>query len=222
MSPSRSLSGDMLALSSGRGWNYHGTVQGTALTITLYADPQSGGVTPLVALVVQGTVNDATAGQKVAAATVASTSGGYDVTSYTIYDGNGAIFAQGALPSGSELVPSTLTQGSSFTPYTGMTATVTLVGSVPGATACPTPASGATVQYVFQGQTYEISYVPNCGITQYVGNHGETFTLSSVGTYNLGTLGDVRQMRRLTVFDTLRSLTRVVVTGARWHNLLRP
>ncbi len=215
-----SVSGDMLAVSQNKGWNYHGTLQGTAVTITLYADPISNGVTPIVALAAVGTLSDATAGQKIAAATVSSSTTGYDVTGYTLYNTDGSVYSSGALPSGSELVPATLTLGQTFTPYAGMTATVTTVGSVPGVSGCPVAASGATVTYAFQGQSYQVSYVPGCGLTQFVGNHGETFTLSSVGTYQLGTLGDVRRMTSLTLFDTVKSVFHVVALGQRWHSAL--
>lgn len=179
-----SVSGDMLALAASRGWNYQGTLQAQRVTFTLYADPPDAGVTRLVALSVPGTQVDATVGSvKQAAFGLVNGSNGYAVTSYTIYNADTSIFAAGSLPAGSLLVPSTLTQGQSFTPYPGMSATVTFVGAVPGADACPTQAMGATVTYTFVGQTYRISYVPGCGITQYVGNHDETFTLTSIASY---------------------------------------
>lgn len=220
-SPPPTVTGDMLAVAQNKGWNYQGSTPTSGpLTLTLYADPSSNGVTPLVLLAVAGTQSDATTGQKAAAITVSGSSGTYDVTSYTIYNGDGTIYANGGLPNGSVLVQSTLTQGHTFSPYAGMTATVTLVGSVPGAGACPTPGTGATVQYAFQGQTYSVSYVPGCGVTQYIGNHGETFTLTSVGTYQLGTLGDVRRMTHLTVFDSVKSLWHILMSGERRHNIL--
>jgi hypothetical protein len=222
-SPSPSVSGDMLAVSQNKGWNYQGSVPAAGpLTLTLYADPATNGVTPLVLLAVSGTQADATAGTKAAAMTVSSSASGYDVTSYTIYNLDGTIYASGGLPAGSMLVPSTLTQGQTFTPYSGMTATVTLVGTVPGSAACPNPTTGATVQYSFLGQTYSVSYVPGCGITQYTGNHGETFTLTSIGTYQLGTLADVRKMTSLTLLDSLKSLWHIVSTKQRLHNALHP
>jgi len=103
-----------------------------------------------------------------------------------------------------------------------MTATVTNVGVVPGASACPVVATGATVAYNFQGQNYSVSYVPGCGITQYVGNHGETFTLTSVATYQLGTLGNVREMASLTLLDSLKSLWRLAASGKHWHSIVHP
>lgn len=185
--PTASVSGDMLAVAASRGWNYHGEISGQALTITLYAVPSSSGATPLVALVVFGTLPDATNGEKLGELAVTNSSGTYAVTNFTLYNG-ASICAQGELPGGSQLVLGTLTLGQTFTPYPGMSAKVTAVGSVPGANGCPNPAPGATVQYSFLSQTYEISYVPGCGITQYVGNHGETFTLVSIGNYpQLGT-----------------------------------
>ncbi len=221
--PAPAVSGDMLAISQNKGWNYQGaTTTSGPLTLTLYADPSSNGVTPLVLLAVAGTQADATAGSKAAAITVSASANGYAIGSYTIYNADGSIYANGALPTGSLLVPNTLTQGQTFTPYSGMTATVSFVGSVPGAGACPTQSAGATVQYSFQGQSYKVSYVPGCGVTQYVGNHGETFTLTSIGTYQLGTIGDVTRMRSLTLFDSLKSLWHVVTSGERLHNVLHP
>ncbi len=204
---------------SGR-WNYQGSVKGTAVTVTLYADPPSSGVTPLIALAVRGTVPDATAGTKAAALTVTGGSAGYDVTSYTAYNLDGTVFTSGGLPAGTLLVPATLTLGQSFTPYPGMTATVSFVGNVPGTNGCPTAATGATVQYAFMGQSYSISYVPGCGITQYVGNHGESFTLISVGSYpQLGTLGNVRQMQSLSVMDAVSNAARILLHHQKWDSL---
>ncbi len=218
--PPASVSGDMLALAQSRGWNYQGSSKGTAVTITLYADPASGGVTPLVALAVLGSQPDATAGTKTTTLSITGGLSGYDVTAYTFFNMDGTVFTSGGLPAGSVLVPGTLTQGQSFTPYPGMTATVSSVGSVPGTSGCPTPATGATVQYAFMGQNYSISYVPGCGLTQFVGNQGETFTLISVGSYpQLGTLGIVRQTKSLTVMDAISSAARVLLEHRKWHSI---
>ena len=64
---------------------------------------------------------------------------------------------------------------------------------------------------------YSVSYVPGCGITQYVGNHGETFTVASVGSYPaLGTQMTTK-MASLTLMDDVRSLAKVIASGARWR-----
>lgn len=191
-----SVNGDMLAVQQSRGWNYQGNTAQGQFTLTLYADPPSGSTTRMVAFSVAGLQSDATSGIKQAGIDVVNQSNGYAIASYTLYNSDGSISAAGTIPAGSLLVTSTLTQGQTFTPYPGMTATVTFIGQVPGANGCPTPANGATVTYTFQSQTYTISYVPGCGITQYVGNHGETFTLVSVGSYpQLGTQSSRRISR---------------------------
>lgn len=216
-----SVSGDMLNLAPSRGWNYTGNIGNTAFTLTLYADPPSGGSTTLAFLSVLGTHADATNGFNNGTVTVVNNNG-YQVTAYRIYNSDGSVYSQGAL-SNPQLVLSTLTQGESSTPYPGATATVVLVGTVPGGSACPTPAQGATVQYTFMGQTYSISYVPGCGVTHYVGNHGETFTLTSIGSYpGLGTLSTARGMQSLTLWDTAKSLTNILITHEKWHSALVP
>ncbi|TAM75228.1 hypothetical protein EPN44_09220 [bacterium] len=208
----------MMAIAPSRGWNYHGSINGQAYTFTLYADPVQAGTTSVVLLSAPGILSNATGGLKEGAMTVASTGSGATIGAYTIYNFDGTTYSNGGLPS-PQLVPSTLTPGQTFSPYVGMSATVTTVGAVPGASACPNPATGASVQYSYLGQSYQISYVPGCGMTQYVGNHGETFTLASIGSYpQLGTLGDVRQMASLTLFDTVKSAARILAAHEMWRS----
>jgi hypothetical protein len=211
------VSGDMIAYQSSRGWNYHGNAFGlSAVTVSVYADPPQNGLDVPVGFAAQGTVADAFSGTKLAGLGLQSSAGGYNATSYVLLNGNGSIYAQGALAGPPTLVPQTLVQGQSFATYPGVTAVVQSVGTVPGSAACPTPATGATVQYTFAGGTYLVSYVPGCGITQYVGNHGETLTLASVGSYpQLGTQS-VRRMTTLTLFDDAQSLLRILSTRERW------
>jgi hypothetical protein len=211
-----SVTGDMLAYQANRGWNYHGTIQGTAVTVSVYADPQQNGVDPLIGFAGTGTGANAFGATKIAGLGVQNTGSGYVAGSYILLNTDGSVYASGSIPGTPTLVPSTLTQGASFNTYPGVTAVVQSVGTVPGASNCPAPATGATVQYTFQGQTYSVSYVPGCGITQYVGNHGETLTLASVGTYQLGTQS-VRRMDTLTAMDTIKSAARVLMSQTLWR-----
>lgn len=215
-----SVSGDMVAYQANRGWNYHGTIQGTAVTVSVYADPQQNGVDPLIGFGGTGTAPNAFAGTKLAGIGVQNTGSGYIVGSYVLLNSDGSTYAAGTIPGNPTLVPSTLVQGQSFATYPGVTAIVQTVGTVPGASACPTPATGATVQYTYVGQTYLVSYVPGCGITQYVGNHGEVLTLASVGTYQLGTQS-TRRMDTLTTLDTLRSAASVLMSHQLWRPFAR-
>ena len=115
-----------------------------------------------------------------------------------------------------------LVQGASFaTSYPGLTAVVQSVGTVPGSSACPAPATGATVAYSFQGQNYTVSYVPGCGITQYTGNNREVITLVSVASYQLGTQS-TRRMDALTIFDTIASAARILANHEKWQPFGRP
>jgi hypothetical protein len=134
-----------------------------------------------------------------------------------LLNNSGTIFASGGISGTPLLVPSTLTQGQSFTTYPGVTATVQTVGTVPGSSACPSPATGATIAYSFAGQNYSVSYVPGCGITQYLGNHGEVVTLSSVGSYPQLGVQSTRRMDTLTLLDTVRSAARVIMSHEKWQ-----
>jgi len=203
-----SVSGDMLALAPSRGWNYQGSSSSGSFTITAYADPAPvNGATALSAAAVQGTVPTVlTSGANFDASLVGIggfnpvTGGGY-TAAYEVSAGSSA-----ALPNPT-LVPGTLTQGQTFSPYAGVTATVTSVGTVPGASACPTPANGAVVAYNVNGQTYTVTYVPGCGITQFIYPSGATYTLVSVATYaSIGQLGSARVVRSVNWVSTVRSI----------------
>lgn len=204
-----SVSGDMLALASNRGWNYQGTSPTAgSITVSTYVDPTvlSGGQRVLVGTAVTGlrptvlTDQPTAWASRVGGLAFTPSGSGYNVTA-EISVGSSAL-----VPGSPLFVSSTLTQGSVTTPYPGVTQTVLQVGAVPGGTACPTPATGATVQYTFQGSTYTVSYVPGCGITQLIPPSGTPLTLISVGSYNLGDLGVARKMQSLTFADTARSM----------------
>jgi hypothetical protein len=109
------------------------------------------------------------------------------------------------VPGSPILVGSSLTAGTVSSPYPGVTETVLAVGTVPGANACPTPTTGATVQYNFQNLQATLSYVPGCGITQFSGP-GESFTLISTATY--ASIGETSSARMLAVgpLDMVRSI----------------
>ncbi|GAC1310261.1 MAG: hypothetical protein NVSMB21_17900 [Vulcanimicrobiaceae bacterium] len=218
-----SVSGDMLALADSRGFNYHGSLGANPFTLTIYTNPAVNGTQTLVLGEVAGTVAtalNAAGSNKLAAATFVNASG-YQVQNFTLFSPDGTAFAQGALPN-PQLVTNTLVLGATFSPYPGVVATVTAVGPMPGSAACPTPSAlGATVQYVFMGQTYLLSYVPGCGLTQYVGNHGETFTLSSIGSYpGTGTLSVGRSLAGLSVVDTIKSIVHIVLGQGVWKSPL--
>jgi len=183
--------------------------------MTVYADAVQSGVEPLILFAQNGAVANAFAGAKVAGIGVTSSSSTYNVVDYVLLNA-GTIYADGAISPTAALVPSTLTLGATFQPYPGASATVEGVGNVSGASACPTPATGATVQYTFMNQAYSVSYVPGCGITQYVGNNGETLTLVSVGSYPNEGLQSVRRMDNLTILDSVRSLATIIARHLKW------
>lgn len=217
-----SVSGDMIAAVASKGWNYSGTITGQNTAFTLYADPQTTNVITLVGITAASTnASAATAfagghGTKQGGVGLTSSAAGYNAAAFVLLFSNGQIFSQGAVPMTSLLVPSTLTLNSTFATYPGVSATVTFVGTVPGASACPTPATGATVTYVFQGQTTTISYVPGCGITALTTN-GVNLTLTSVSSYpQLGTLAGNR-LADSTLWDTARSVLNVVTNGVNWR-----
>ena len=133
---------------------------------------------------------------------VQSTTNGYLVASYGSISNN----SFGTIPGTTMLVPSSLQLGQTWNPLSNAAsvlggsavATVTDVGAVPGIAYCPnSPSQGATVQYTLAPQggpvsVSSVSYVPGCGITDYVASSGGEFTLSAVGTMNLGTLDITR------------------------------
>jgi hypothetical protein len=202
-----SVSGDMMALAPSRGWNYQGTNSSGSFTITTYADPQPiNGATAVGVAAVRGTVPTVLTSATnfdnnlLAIGGFNATNAGYTV-SYQVSLGSSTTLA------GQVLVPSTLTQGQTFSPYPGVTATVQNVGTVAGAAACPTPANGAVVAYNVNGQTYTVTYVPGCGITQFVYPSGSTYTLVSVATYaSIGQLGSARMARSVGWVSTVRSI----------------
>jgi len=206
-----SVSGDMLALQASRGWNYQATnsATGQSVTVSLYVDQTTVGAgelvlaaTGLVGLHTTALVDHATAESNlVGALGITPSASGYNVNA-ELSAGSAA-----AVPGNPLLVGSTLTQGTTSTPYAGVTETVMSVGTVPGASACTTPGTGATVQYTFQNSTYTVSYVPGCGITQVVPPSGVAFTLTSVGSYpTIGNLSIARKVASVTLADTARSL----------------
>ena len=203
-----SVSGDMLGLSPSRGWNYQGTNSNGSFTISLYQDPQPiNGANAVGAAVLAGLVPTIiTSGANFNANLVAivgfnPTSSGENVL-YEVSAGSNA-----NVPGNPQLVPNTLTQGQTFSPYPGLAATVTSVGSVPGASACPTPGNGAVVNYSGLGQTSVVTYVPGCGITQYTTSGGTTYTLISVATYaSIGQLSGMRKAEGVNAVTTARSL----------------
>jgi hypothetical protein len=207
--PPASVSGDMLALQASRGWNYQGTnpTTGQSVTISTYVNPSlsngqfvlaGAGLLGLHATVLVDHNTPET--NLLGGLALLQSSSGYNVT-IEISAGSTA-----AVPGNPLLVGSTLTQGAVSTPFAGVTQTVVLVGNVPGAAACPTPATGAQVQYSYQGSNYLLSFVPGCGITQLVAPSGATLTLTSVGTYNIGNLAHFRKVASVTLLDTARSL----------------
>jgi hypothetical protein len=203
-----SVSGDMMALAPSRGWNYQGQNSAGKFTVSLYADPQPiNGATAVGAAIVNSfvpTVITSGANFNTNLAGIGGfngTSSGYNVF-YELSLGSSA-----NVPGSPQLVPSTLTQGQVFNPYAGVTATVTSVGAVAGASACPVPANGAVVSYAYAGQTYGVTYVPGCGITQFVTPTGTPYTLISVATYaSIGQLSSLRRAEGVNALTTVRSL----------------
>jgi hypothetical protein len=215
-----SVSGDFLAVTANRGWNYsvipggNGAVAPAAPgTVTLYADPQlSGSDNVLVLLEEPGVEADATAGQFAAYMSVNSASGGYTTTGYYSQTN----FAGGPIPGGLQLVLPSLTRGQQWSPYPGLTANVTDVATnVIGSAACPggTASIGATVLYTFGFESERITYVPGCGITHMVTDNGTQITLTSIGSYpQLGQLSEARQPASLRAVSALRNVWRSVFT----------
>lgn len=201
-------------------------VPGTAV-IGMYADPTvTNGVTTFVAFVDQsGTGNPFAPANQVGSSTcyacigamgVQATANGYLVYSY----GSMSNFSFGTLPGTPLLVPSSLQLGQSWNPVANtamglgvsITATVTDVGQVPGIQYCPgSPSAGATVQYTIVpigGTTTNtsVSYVPGCGITDYIASTGSEFRLSGVGSQSLGNLDIARKTASATLLGTLHTL----------------
>lgn len=206
---SPTVSGDMLALAPGRGWNYQATGTGAGnVTLSTYVNvDQVAGQYVLAGVIVSGLVPTALTSHAnaevnlVGGLSLTESANGYNVNTEV------SIGSSAQVPGSPLLIGSSLTQGATTTPYPGATETVVSVGSVANASACPTPAMGAQVRYTVQGQTYTVSFVPGCGITQFTLPNGATFNLVSVGSYS--SLGDLERARRaasMTYLDTARSL----------------
>jgi hypothetical protein len=160
----KTVSGDMLALAPSRGWNYQTTFNGTSLSVSLYDDPTTtNGVSALWAVGATGLVptvlTSATAAtnSRIAALAITQGSAGYSAIGENSFGG------LSALPRSPLFVGSTLTQGTTTTPYAGLTETVVAVGAVANANICPTPTDGATVAYTYSGSTYTSRSSPAAG-----------------------------------------------------------
>lgn len=192
----------MLAIAPSRAWNYLTTNVNGQFTITLYADPNPvNGIQPLVALAAAGNLPNAIAGATVGGLGVTKGNDGYHAASFI------SAVSSGAIPGAPLLVADTLTQGAVSTPYAGVTETVVSVGIPNGASVCPGSSfTGATVQYIVASQTYQVSYVPGCGITDFVMPNGQEFFLQSIANYpQLGQLAAARRIESATYFDLIRS-----------------
>lgn len=195
-------------MAASRGWNYQSTNAPTGpITLSLYVDAtQVSGQNVLVATLARGLVPTVLTSNAAAEAAVA---GGVSfATVGTSYSVSAEVsFGSTALVPGTPvLVASPLVQGTVTTPYPGVTETVVSVGAVPGASVCPVPATGALVSYAYQGSTYQIDYVPGCGITQVTLPNGTVFTLVSVSTYPIGSLAVTRRLAEASPWSTIRSL----------------
>jgi hypothetical protein len=203
-----SVSGDMVPLTTNATWTYQTVNAASAYTVTLHANNNNLAVSSaLTAFVVPGLQSNAITSNP--SATISQslflqpTSGSFNVLSVT-RTRNGSF----SIPGSPQLVPNTLTLGQTFSPYLGVTATVTFVGTVPGAGACPTPTTGATVAYAFQGESYTVSYVPNCGISDFVTNTGVEFSLISISQETGAAVAAAeRSLSGTTLLDTIRDMT---------------
>lgn len=207
--PAPTIQGDMMAYAPSRGWNYTGTFNGQTVTASMYADPSpSNGVYALIVAAVAGSVPTVlTSATNVknnlaGALGVTITNGSYNAVS-EISAGSSA-----AIPGSPLLIPSNLTLNQTWSPAPGVTATVSFIGTVPNASACPAPTTGLQVRYTYTGYDNTLSYVPGCGLTQVRNNlNGVTIDLVSVGTYSsLGQLSIARRAQSATMWDTVKSL----------------
>jgi hypothetical protein len=210
--PLPSVSGDMLALTAGRGWNYQtqGTSASGPLTVSLYDNVSqvNGNTSVLVAVAALGLVPTALTDPNTAEANavgalgLVQSSAGYNINSYI------SAGSRGTVPGDPLFIASTLTLHEAFAPYPGVNETVTAIGTMPNAAACPAPTAGATVQYVYSGQTYTISFVPGCGMTQVIQPNNVAFNLISIGNYGstIGNLSEARRVQSATLLDTGKSL----------------
>lgn len=221
--PGPTIQGDMIAYAPSRGWNYSGSLNGQTVTVSMYANPNAvNGVYALTVAAVPGSVTTAltTAANVYANLAgvlgVTTSNGSYNVVS-EISAGSAA-----AVPGNPLLVSSNLTLNQSWNPVPGATATVTLIGTVPNSSACPTPAQGVQIRYTYPGYDDTFSYVPGCGLTNIKNNlNGVQISLVSVGTYaSLGQLAVARRVESLTLLDTTKSLLGLGHTDARGARLL--
>jgi hypothetical protein len=205
-----SLSGDMMAFTANRGWNYQGTLNGQAVTVSLYADPTlaPNSTEVLAGAAVLGTVPTALTSR---ANALANEIGGLGLQKLS--DGSHVAVevsagGTGVVPGNPLLAPGTLTLGQTWVPTTGANATVTAVGTVPGMGACSGATAGVEVSYTYTGgYSNTIAYVPGCGIT-YVSNNNnsQSLTLISVASYSLGDLSVGRRVQSASWMDTARTV----------------
>lgn len=209
VAPPKSVSGDMMALSASRGWNYQ-TSSGGGVTVSTYVNPKqvSNGTFVFVASAIQGLVptvftDSASASRNAAGALgIVLQSDGYHVNSEI------SAGSSGVVPGTPLLIANNLVSGAVSNPYFGVMETVVNVGQQPGESACSSATiDGALVQYsVSNVGTYLISFVPGCGITQLVAPSGATFTLKSTSLYNLGNLSEARRLESVDLKTTILSI----------------
>jgi hypothetical protein len=219
----------MLGYVPSRAWTYKTTQGATTTYFGIYADPTAAsGVTVLVLFCAVNNQTNCTSPTPFVSSTalgavgVQALSNGYLLNSFA----STSNAASGLIPGAPLLVPNSLQFGQSWNPLAGSaiglfqgvyqaTATVTAVGTVPGMSACPnSPTQGATVTYTVNansgtganGQQQSLSFVPGCGITDFLNTAGQEFTLVSVGTQNLGTQGLTRAAQSATMMGTLRAM----------------
>lgn len=209
ITPASSVTGDMLGLAPSRGWNYQVTNAGLSGTASLYSDPNpKAGLQTLVITIAAGLQPTVLTSASAAAAAVAGAAGfTAGTTNYTVA-AESSIGSSGLVPGTPLLVPNSLTLNQTWAPAAGATATVTFIGTVPNASACPAPTAGASVRYKYPGYDDTISYVPGCGITDILNNSsGADFKLISVSTYaSIGQLEIAKRVQSLTWLDTARSV----------------
>lgn len=197
------VTGDMMAMSANKGWNYQGTLNGNPVTVSLYMDPTivAGNTMVLAGTAQLGSVATVLSSRSNAIANeigglgIQRSTDGYHVTVEVSTGGAGLV------PGAPLLVPADITQGQTWNPSPGATVTATLVGSVHGMAACPGATSGAELRYTYTGgYDSTIAYVPGCGITYFANNtNGQSLTLVSTGIYP--SIGDLSAARRVATTD---------------------
>lgn len=224
------VSGDMLGYVASRAWTYQTTQNGLTSYFGIYADPQgSNGITSLVLFCALNNQTGCTSpnpftGTSLGALGLQALPNGYLLDSFASASNNSA----GVVPGVPLLVPNSLSLGQSWNPFgsglgilSGLisaNATVVAVGPVPGMSACPnSPTQGATVNYSITSSaspssagtgfgSQAMSFVPGCGITDFVNSAGQEFTLVSVGSQNLGTQDIARTTQSVSFMGTLRAM----------------